>query len=180
MTRSIRWLFAAALLPIAACSSNSATPVSSAPPPVPPLAQADQMFVTAAAQTDATEIQAGQLAATKARGARVKQFAQKMVADHTQMDQQLMTLAQSKGFTPDATPTPMATDMMAKLNADRPVAFDRDYLRGQVMGHQMAVKAFQDEIANGQDADLKAFATNGLPTIQQHLVMARRLAGMRG
>jgi putative membrane protein len=49
-----------------------------------------------------------------------------------------------------------------------------------VMGHQMAVKAFQDEIANGQDPDVKAFASATLPTIQQHLTMARRLSGMRG
>jgi putative membrane protein len=180
MIRSARWLFVAALLPIAACSSNSATPVAAAPPAPPPLAAADQAFITAAAQTDAAEIGAGQLALTKGRGKPVKTFAQKMIDDHTKADQQLMTIAQSKGYTPDATPPQMATDMMAKLNADRPVAFNRDYLRGQVMGHQMAVKAFQDEIANGQDADVKAFATATLPTIQMHLTMARRLSGMRG
>ena len=180
MTRSARWLFVAALLPIAACSSNSAQPVAAAPPAPPPLASADQAFINAAAQSDAAEIQAGQLATTKARGARIKQFASKMVSDHTTLDQQLMTLAQSKGFTPDATPPQMATDMMAKLNADRPAMFDRDYLHGQVMGHEVAVKAFKDEIANGQDADVKAFATSNLAEIQQHLTMARRLAGMRG
>ncbi len=41
------------------------------------------------------------------------------------------------------------------------------------------MKVFQDEIANGTDPDLKAFATSTLPTIQQHLAMARRLSGMR-
>ena len=179
MTRSARWLFAAALLPIAACSSNSSAPVAAAPP-TPQLAAPDQSYINAAAANDAAEIQSSQLAATKARSARVKQFAAKMVSDHTAADQQLMTIAQSKGFTPDATPPQMAQDMMAKLSADRPVAFDRDYLRGQVAAHQMAVKAFQDEIANGQDTDVKQFATNTLPIIQQHLATARRLAGMRG
>ena len=178
MTRSIRWLFVAALLPVAACSSNATAPMAAAPPAPPPLAAADQSFINAVAATDAGEIQAGQLAATKARGARVKQFAQKMVSDHTAADQQLMTIAQSKGFTPS--PAPMDPAVLAKLNADRPVAFDRDYLHSQVAGHQAAVKVFQDEIANGQDADVKAFATSTLPTIKQHLAMARRLAGMRG
>jgi putative membrane protein len=180
MIRSARWLFVAALLPIAACSSNSATPVSAAPPALPPLAAADQAFINTAAQTDAAEIQGAQLALTKGRGKPVKTFAQKMIDDHTKADQQLMTIAQSKGFTPDATPPKMDMDMMAKLTADRPVAFNRDYLHGQVMGHQMAVKAFQDEIANGQDPDVKAYASATLPTVQMHLTMARRLSGMRG
>ena len=179
MNRPARWLFAAALLPIAACSSNSSAPVAAAPPQ-PQLAAPDQAFINAVAGGDAVETQASQLAATKARSARVKQFAAKMVSDSAAADQQLMTIAQSKGFTPDATPPQMAQDMMAKLNADRPVAFDRDYMRGQVTGGQMMVKALQDEIANGQDADVKQFATSMLPMVQQRLAMARRLAGMRG
>ena len=178
--RLARWLFVAALLPIAACSSNSSAPVAAAPPAPPPLAAADQAFVNAAAGSDAGEIQAGQLAATKARSARVKAFANQMVTAHTATTQQLMTIAQSKGVTPDATPPQMVTDAMTKLNADRPAAFDRDYLREQVASHQAAVQAFQDEIANGQDADLKQFATTTLPTIQQHLAMARRLGGGGG
>ncbi len=59
-----------------------------------------------------------------------------MIADHSQTMQQLMTIAQSKGVTPDATPPQMATDMMAKLNADTPAPFDRDYIRGQVARHR--------------------------------------------
>jgi putative membrane protein len=180
MTRSARWLFLAALLPIAACASNSPPPVAAAPPPPPPLAAADQTFVNTAAASDAAEVQAGQLAATKAHNPRIKRFATAMVTAHTQTTQQLQTIAQSKGVTPDATPPKMAQDMMAKLQADRPAAFDRDYIRGQVAAHQAAVAAFQAEIANGQDPDLKQFATTTLPIIQQHLKMARQLSGMRG
>ena len=178
MTRSIRWLFVAALLPVAACSSNSGVPMASAPT-MPALAAADQTFINMAATSDAVETQSSQLATTKARSARVKQYASKMIADHAKADQQLMAIAQSKGVTPDTTPPEMATSMMAKLSADKPAAFDRDYLSGQVALHQMTVKAFQDEIANGQDADVKAFASSTLPTMQQHLTMARRLSGAR-
>ena len=178
MIRPAHWLFAAALLPIAACSNSTPAPVASAPPP-PALAAADQMFINAAAASDAGEVQAGQLAATKAPNARVKKFGSDMVSAHTQTTQQLMTIAQSKGATPDATLPQMSQDMLAKLNADSPRAFDRDYVRGQIASHQAAVKVFQDEIANGQDADLKAFATSTLPTIQAHLRAARALSSVR-
>ncbi len=179
MTRYARWLFAAALLPLAACGSNPPTPVVTAPPAPPPLAAADQTFVNMAAGSDAAEIQEAQLAGTKARNPRVKRFAATMIDAHTKTTQQLMTIAQSKGVTPDATVPQMATDQMTALNAARPAAFDRLYTRDQVTDHMAAVHAFQDEIANGQDADLKAFASSTLPTIQQHLQMARQLSGMR-
>ncbi len=177
MIRSARWLFAAALLPLAACASNSPPPVAAAAPPPPALAAADQTFVMMAAGSDAGEVQEGQLAATKARSARVKAFASRMVDAHTKTTQQLMTIAQSKGVTPDATPPAMAQDQMTALTAARPAAFDRLYLHDQVVDHMATVKAYQDEIANGQDADLKAFATSTLPIIQQHLKMARQLGG---
>ncbi|WP_158747367.1 DUF4142 domain-containing protein [Acidisphaera sp. L21] len=180
MPRSARWLFAAALLPLAACASNPPpAPIAAAPPP-PALSTADQTFVNAAAGSDAAEVQEGQLAATKARSARVKKFASTMVDAHTKTTQQLMTIAQSKGVTPDATVPQMATDQMTALNAARPAAFDHLYTRDQVADHVAAVQVYQAEIANGQDADLKAFATSTLPTIQQHLRMARQISGMRG
>ena len=175
MTRSARWLFVLALMPIAACSSNSSAPVAAAPPPPPALAAPDAAFVNQAAAINAAEIQSGQLAATKAKSARVKSYASKVVSDHTAVSQQLATLAQSKSVTPDASMTPDMTASMDKLNSARPAAFDREYARNQVMADQAAVKVYQDEIANGQDADVKAFASSTLPAIQQHLVQARRL-----
>lgn len=170
-----RWAFALALLPVAACSSNSTGPMVDTTPPPPALAVADQAFVTAAAASDAGEIQSSQLAATKAHGPRVKAYAAKMVSDHTATSQKLMAIAQAKGVTASATPTDMAQKMEAKLEADKPRTFDRDYVMGQVASHKSAVQVFQSEIADGQDADLKAFAQATLPSIQQHLKMAQRL-----
>ena len=175
MIRSTRWMVVAALLPVAACSSNSSQPVSAAPA-APALAAVDTTFLNTVAGGDAGQIQMGQLAVSKAHGRAAKQFASKMVADHTAVDQQAMTLAQSKGITADATPLQMQTDMLGTLNSAKPAAFDRDYLRGQVVAAQTFLKAFQDEAANGEDADIKAFASSTLPALQQHLVLARRLA----
>ncbi len=178
MTRSHRWLLVAALLPVAACSNNT-PPAAAVPPPPPPLAAADQAFVNAAAASDAFEVQSGQLAATKARSARVKTFANSMVTAHGQTTQQLMTIAQSKNVTPDATLTPASQQMMAQLNSASPRSFDHGYVRDQIASHEAAEKVFQDEISNGQDADLKQFATSTLPEIQQHEKEARALTRVR-
>jgi putative membrane protein len=171
MNRPLRWAFALALLPIAACSSNPPPPAAPpAPPAPPPLAAADQTFVNAAASSDATEIAAGQLAQSQSHSPRIKHFAAQMVADHTKTTQQLTTILQSKGVTPTATP-----DDLSKLQNETGRKFDRDYAHEQVAAHMAAVQVFQAEIANGQDADLKNFAQTTLPTIQHHLAEAKRL-----
>ncbi len=176
MNRHLRWAFALALLPVAACSSNPPpAPVVVAPPAPPALAAVDQNFVSAATSSDATEIEAGHLAETKAHAPRIKRFATQMVADHNQTTQQLATILQSKGLAPAATPADLSA-----LQKETGRRFERDYMRGQVTAHEAAVKVYQDEIKNGQDADLKSFATSTLPTIQHHLAEARRISGFRG
>ena len=172
MNRSLRWMFLAALLPVAACSSNPPPPAPVAAPQPPPLAAADQSFITAAAASDAFEVQAGQLALTKGRSARVKKYANTMVSAHTQTTQQLTQIAQSKGVTPTATLTPDQQQMLTQLQNAKPAMFDRAYLHDNIVAHQATEKVFQDEIANGQDADLKQFATTTLPIIQQHIKLA--------
>jgi putative membrane protein len=167
MNHLSRWLFLAALLPVAACSS-SPPPVAVTPPPPPPLAPADAMFVNAAAASDAFEVQAGQVAQTKGHSARVKKYSAQMIQAHTQTTQQLTQIAQAKGVTPSATLSPDEQIMLSRLQSDPARSFDRDYMHDNLVSHQMAIKLFQDEIANGQDADLKQFASATLPIIQQH------------
>lgn len=175
MNRNLRWAFGLALLPIAACSSKMPPMAAVVPPPAPMLAAPDQAFMTAAASSDSAEIQAAQLAQTKGHNPRIKAFAAKMIADHTDTTTKLNAIAQSKGVTV----TPVTDDMINKYQAlitsDKPRAFDHDYIHGQVEAHMAAITAFQSEIDNGQDADLKAFATATMPTLKQHLSMAQRL-----
>ena len=168
MNRSLRWMSLAALLPVAACSgSPPSAPVAVAPSP-PSLAPGDAVFVNAAAASDAFEVQAGQVAQMKGHSARVKNYADKMVQSHTQTTQQLMQIAQAKGVTPNATLNPGAQRALTRLQGDPARRFERDYLRDNVVSHGTAIRAFQDEIKNGQDADLKQFAMATLPIIQQH------------
>ena len=175
MNRSAHWLFGLALLPLAACASS--TPAPAPAPTPPPLAAADQMFLNTVVGGTTTDQQINQLASTKARSPRLKAFATSEVDADMSSLQQLQTIAQSKGVTPDTTGPQMMQDLMTKLSADKPAAFDRDYLRGETSIFQVANSAFQDEVTNGQDPDLKAFATSTLPSVQASL---KTLQGMSG
>ncbi len=51
--------------------------------------------------------------------------------------------------------------------------FDRDYMKLMVSDHEKDVKEFEDASKNAEDPDVKAFAAKTLPTLQEHLSMAR-------
>lgn len=179
MNTMIRWGFALCLLPIAACSSNTPAPVAEAPPAMPALAPVDQTFVTMAAQGGMAEVQLATLAQSNARSPRVKTFASEMIKDHSAANDQLMKLASAKGVTPPTDLNDMQAQQKQMLTSEHGAKFDRDYMRGQVSDHQAMLQAFQDEAQNGQDADIKTFAQNTIPTIQQHLAQAQRASGMK-
>lgn len=183
MHRYVHWSATLILLPLAACNADRSNAINATVPPpqaavVTTNAQ-DTTFINAAGPSDQFEIQSSQIAVEKARGAAVRAFAQRMIDDHTKTTQQLTTLAASKGATVSQGLNPTQDRLLAAIRAASPGSFDRTYLSGQITGHTATVAAFNGEINGGQDADVKAFAQQNLPTVQQHLADARRLAGRR-
>jgi len=142
----------------------------------PTLSTTDATFINSVGKGGMAEVKFGQLAQSQATKTDVRAFAGQMVTDHSAANQELTALAQSKQMTP---PDDMdlehkaAYDRLSKIAGSE---FDRVYIEGQVQDHTAVVAAFQDEITNGTDADVKAFAQKHLPTIQHHLEMARLLA----
>lgn len=181
MTRLARWGFALALLPLAACSGNPPPAPMAAMPAMPMVSEADSTFAMAAANSDMTEIQSSQIALQKARRPAVRQFAQMMIDEHTRSTQRLMTIAQGKNI---VLPTALDAQHQQMVDQLNPVPagprFDREYLRMQVMSHQQTLATMQQYAANGTDPELKQFASDMVPVVQNHLQMAQRLGGMGG
>jgi putative membrane protein len=126
------------------------------------------------------EVELGQLAADKAANPDVKEFAQRMVKDHSQANDQLKQIAMQKGVTLPTSPSKknQATkDRLSKLSGD---AFDKAYMADMVKDHKKDVAAFQRESSSGQDPDVKQFASQTLPTLQDHLKQAETVTPKLG
>ena len=135
----------------------------------------DTDFWTEAAVSSMAEVALSNVALQKAQSDAVKQFAQQMVTDHTQANQELTAAAQAKGVTiPTALPERRQRDV-TDLNGETADKFDREYMKQMVEDHEKAVKLFQRQAERGTDADAKALAAKLLPTLQGHLTMARSL-----
>ena len=144
------------------------------------VAAADRQFMTHAAQGGMAEVRLGQLASDHANADAVKQFGQRMVQDHSKANDELSQLAQRKGvdLPKDLDTEQQATmDRLSKLSGSE---FDRAYIRDMVRDHVEDVREFQRESRTAQDADLKAWVTKTLPTLQEHLRMARTVARQQG
>ncbi len=178
MNQYARWGFVLALMPLAACASSTPPPAPpAAPPGPPPLAAADASFIQTAAQGGMAEVQMAQLAEQTSKSRAVKQFAEHMIADHTTANNQLKQIAANKGATVPPDVNSEQQQALAKLQGEKGRMFDHDYIMGQVTDHQAMLSAFQTEAASGSDPDLKSFAAQTVPIIQEHLTAAQKLEG---
>ena len=141
---------------------------------------ADMGFVREAASGNLMEIQLGQLAQNKASNPAVKQFAQRMVADHNNLENQLTSVASSGGqsFTP--TMDSRHQNQINKLQGLSGAEFDRNYMSLMIRAHQRDVNNFQTQSQSANSAQVRTLATNSLPVLQQHLSLAQQVGGQVG
>ena len=134
---------------------------------------ADATFVTKATQGGMAEIELGRLAQQQASNEKVKQFGRQMETDHSVANDQLTSLATSKGMTIPKSVDPQSQATKGRLSKLSGAAFDRAYLQDMVQDHEQDIAEFQKEASSGTDPDIKNFASQTLPTLQHHLQMAQ-------
>ncbi|HSJ76390.1 MAG TPA: DUF4142 domain-containing protein, partial [Gemmatimonadales bacterium] len=165
-------------------STGTTTSPTTQNPPVSTQAQgdisADMGFVREVASSTLMEIQLGQLAQNKASNPAVKQFAQRMAADHNNLENQLTSVAASGGqsFTP--TMDSRHQNQINRLQGLSGAEFDRNYMSLMIRAHQRDVNTFQSQSQSANSAQVRTLATNSLPVLQQHLSLAQQVGGQVG
>src|SRR4051794_24057171 len=94
--------------------------------------QIDKEFATTIAQGGMAEVQAGKLATDKASDASVKQFAQRMVTDHSKANDTFAAVAKQEGLSLPAETDPDHEAALKKLAAAEKATFDSEYMKAQV------------------------------------------------
>jgi putative membrane protein len=141
------------------------------------LSDFEQRFLASAAQAGAAEIEASRLLIERSRNIDLKNFAQMMVSDHGDADQQLKQLATAKRINLPQGATPEDQKAIEKLRTLDGDALDREYLeRFGVQAHRQAVALFERAANQSKNADVKNLARGVLPTLRRHLEMAEQLA----
>lgn len=139
------------------------------------LATSDRTFMRKAGQGGLAEVELGNLAQQNASNDQVKQFGERMVTDHTKANDTLKSLAGNKNV---ALPTQMdAASQREKTRLEKlkGTQFDMAYMNTMVKDHQKDVADFRREARTAKDPDVKAFAQQTLPILEDHLKMAREV-----
>ena len=137
------------------------------------LSASDRRFMEKVARDCMAEVQMGQLAKDRGLREEVKEFANRMVTDHSAVNDALQSLAAAKGV---ALPSQIARKdqrAMDKLGRALGPDFDRAYMGHIVSDHAKDVAAFRREAENGKDADVRNFAASKIATLEDHMRAAR-------
>lgn len=139
----------------------------------------DQAFLTKAAQGNMAEVRLGRLAAERAAGDRVKQFGRRMIQEHGKAQQELTALAQQNSWTLPTEVSEEQKKLYDTLAQHSGEAFDKAYMEQMVKDHEMDVALYERASVNTAHAGLKEYATRTLPTLKEHLKMAKEIAGVK-
>lgn len=167
-------LFAGMIVAAASCNNNDDNDNQVTPQQV--TSATDQDFVKKAGYSNSAEIDLGQLAVSRAQDDSVKKFAQFMINEHTLAQNDLKALGAAKQLSVPDTPDASHKALKQYLMNYTGKKFDSIYIHSQVLDHQQAKQDFQTEINQGQDQDIKNYATKYLPHIELHLNKATVIA----
>ncbi|TMA80700.1 MAG: DUF4142 domain-containing protein [Deltaproteobacteria bacterium] len=164
----------------APATTSAANPLRGAKEAITGKTQTDAAFIKEAAQGGMAEVELGRLGVERAESPDVKQFAQRMVEDHSKANDELKPIASKEGVTIPKTldPKHKATkDKLAKLSGHD---FDRAYMREMTSDHNHDVSAFQKQLAKTRDPELKSWIEKTLTTVKEHQQLAQETASKVG
>jgi putative membrane protein len=156
--------------------AGAQSPAASAKAP----ASADSAFMRTAATGGVAEVELGKLGVANATSSDVKQFAQRMVDDHSKANDELKALAAQKNVTLPAEVDAKHKAAYDKLAKAKGAGFDAAFMSHMVSDHQADVSLFERESKSGKDAETKAWAAKTLPTLQEHLKLAKEIHAKTG
>jgi putative membrane protein len=140
-------------------------------------AQIASIVVTA----NQVDIDAGKLAATQTKNATVKEFAERMVTDHTGVNKAAVDLATKLKVTPQDNPTSQSLKSggeanLKKLKTLKGAEFDKAYVEHEVAYHQAVLDAVDKTlIPNAKNEELKSLLVKTRPAFVAHLEHAKHV-----
>ncbi|OWK34772.1 DUF4142 domain-containing protein [Fimbriiglobus ruber] len=135
----------------------------------------DAKFVRHAAIGSMFEIKVGEVAQKKTANDQVRMFGARLVEDHAKVGNDLKAVAQSLNVQlPDQLDEKHQKhlDQFANYKGNN---FDREFVDAMVKDHEHDIAAFRRASKEAKNDQLRTFATKTLPTLEEHLRIAKEL-----
>lgn len=142
-------------------------------------AQSPAGFINDASAKGMADIEASRLAHQKTESKEVKDYTIVVINDRTTANQRLAKIAKQLDL--PVAPREVVVDKAKALmpQVKDGASFDQAYAASQVKTTQEAIEQLQQEAQTTDVPEIKAFAEETLPKLQNHLQMARALQASR-
>lgn len=147
-----------------------------APNAMPETSMVDQSFLSKTLEDNMAQVQMAQLASEKSPSNDVKQFGQRMVQVHQELDTQLKPVADKLGVNQPKNPSKKDKQEIERMQALSGPDFDTEFLKAMLNKQQTDVKNFNDEAQTAQDPTVQKVAKMDAPVLSQHLQVLEQLA----
>lgn len=137
----------------------------------------DQLFLSKAIQGDLAEVKIGSLAQEKGQSDEVKQFGKMLEQDHSAHLQKAEQLAEEFGASAPTEPHAKSKETYEKLSTMSDAKFDKEFAKAMISDHKREIAEYK--LHSKSKSPLADFATETLPTLQEHLKTAESLAGVK-
>jgi putative membrane protein len=138
-------------------------------------AEKNAAFAVSATESSIMEVETGRIALQKTANPDIKEFAQRMIDEHTKTTDELKKMAATKKIELPVYINQDNQDKIKDLSNKSEVDFDNSYIDLMVNNHQNDLELFQKASDDLEDPELKTFAKNQTQTLASHLDMARRI-----
>lgn len=170
--------------PAVLAADPAAAPAGIRSDATPPIAEPDTSFLADAIRGGLAEVEAGRVGAARGSSPEVRRFGERMVRDHSAVNEKLKAIAAKHKIEADGTygtqplrPEEGAAAEMKKIAAMSGAEFDRAFVGHMVKDHEKDVALFRAQAKDGKDGELKGLAAATLPTLEEHLKMAQAQVG---
>jgi len=134
----------------------------------------DRLFVLHTACGNQFEVAVAQIAQQKSQDQKVKDLAQNLIKDHTQAMQQLQPIAQKLQLElPQGLPSDKQKELQILSGMDSKM-FDQKFISMMDEDHAKDVTCYSHVSHMAQSPDVKQFASQTLPKLQQHWQMVKQ------
>jgi putative membrane protein len=138
----------------------------------------DRDFVATMAKGGFAEVKLGELAEKRAANPKVKEFGARMVKDHSDANNKLSEVARAQKIAVVAGFDQESRQMFMDLSKLQGEAFDQHYMKMMVEDHEKDVSMVEDYAKKATDPAIKKFCEDTLPTLREHLKMAKEVNEM--
>jgi putative membrane protein len=143
------------------------------------LTDADRAFVQKAAQSNRLEVEMAKMGQDKAQNEQIKDFARQLDEDHSDVLDELQTMARRANLELDPQDDAARASMTDKMGNVTGRQFDSQWLSEMIDKHRQGIATFEQQQTTAT-GELKSFIDKTLPVMRAHLQRAEELQKQLG